>query len=44
MVAIGIGIVARTLAGGGGPVAVGLVLGVLFCAVGAGRLYVEGRR
>lgn len=44
MIAIGIGIVARTLAGGGGPVAVGLVLGLLFCAVGAGRLYVEGRR
>jgi hypothetical protein len=44
MIALGLGIVGRTLAGGGGPIAVGLVLGVLFCLVGAGRLYIEGRR
>ena len=44
MVVIGIAIVVRTLAEGGGPVAFGLVVGVLFVAAGAGRLYAERRR
>jgi hypothetical protein len=45
MVVLGIAIVARTLAAGGGPAAIGVVLGVLFVAAGALRLYAErGRR
>ena len=43
MVVIGVAIVVRTLAAGGGPIALGLVLGVLFVAAGAGRLYAERR-
>jgi hypothetical protein len=34
----------RTLAGGGGPLAVGIILGILFVAAGAGRLWAERRR
>ena len=41
MVVIGIAMVARTIAAGGGPVASGVVLGVLFCALGIGRLVVS---
>jgi hypothetical protein len=43
MVVIGVAIVVRTLAAGGGPLALGLLLGVLFVAAGAGRLYAERR-
>jgi hypothetical protein len=41
MVLVGLGLVVSTLARGGGPLAVGLVVGVLFCAVGAGRLWLD---
>jgi hypothetical protein len=44
MVLIGVAMVVRTLAAGGGAVAIGLLLGVLFVAAGVGRLYVERRR
>ena len=44
MVLIGVAMVARALAGGGGPLAVGIVLGLLFVAAGAGRLWAERRR
>jgi len=44
MVLIGIAIVARTVAEGGGATAIGILLGVLFMAAGAGRLYAERRR
>jgi hypothetical protein len=44
MVTLGVGIVVRALMAGGGPAAVGVVLGILFVAVGAGRVYVEVRR
>jgi hypothetical protein len=44
MVVIGVAMVARALAGGGGPLAVGIVLGLLFVAAGAGRLWAERRR
>jgi hypothetical protein len=44
MVFIGVAILVRTIAEGGGPVALGIVLGLLFVAAGAGRLYVESRR
>jgi hypothetical protein len=43
MVVIGVAIIVRTLAAGGGPLALGLLLGLLFVAAGAGRLYAERR-
>ena len=44
MVLIGVAMVVQALAGGGGPLAVGIVLGLLFVAAGAGRLWAERRR
>jgi hypothetical protein len=44
MVVIGVAIVVRTLAAGGGPLALGLLLGLLFVAAGAGRIWAERRR
>ena len=44
MVIIGVAMIVQAIAGGGGPLAVGVVLGLLFVAAGAGRLYVERRR
>ena len=44
MFAIGVAILVRTIAGGGGALASGLLVGVLFCAAGAGRFIVERRR
>ena len=44
MVLIGLALIVRTLAAGGGPLAAGLLLGLLFVAAGAGRLWVERRR
>jgi hypothetical protein len=44
MVLLGLAIVARTIAEGGGPLAAGVVLGLLFVAAGAGRLWLERRR
>jgi hypothetical protein len=41
MIVIGVAIVVRTLSAGGGPAALGVLLGVLFVAAGAGRLYVQ---
>jgi hypothetical protein len=43
IVAFGVAIVAVTLANGGGPAATGLWIGLLFCALGAGRLYLSYR-
>jgi hypothetical protein len=43
MIGIGIALVVSTLARGGGPFAVGVVVGVLFCALGCGRLYLQTR-
>jgi hypothetical protein len=43
MVLIGIAIIVRTLAEGGGGFALGLLVGVLFVAAGIGRLYAERR-
>jgi hypothetical protein len=42
LVVIGVAMIVRTLAAGGGAVAIGLLLGVLFVAAGLGRLYVNG--
>jgi hypothetical protein len=44
MVVIGIVILARTIAGGGGAFAFGMLVGLLFVAAGVGRLYAERRR
>jgi hypothetical protein len=41
MVLIGLAMIVRAVAGGGGPLAYGVVLGILFVAVGAGRLWVS---
>jgi hypothetical protein len=43
MVLIGIALLATTIARGGGPLAIGVLLGILFVAAGAGRLYLAGR-
>jgi len=43
MILIGIALLVRTLAAGGGPVATGVLLGVLFVAAGAARLYLQLR-
>jgi hypothetical protein len=43
MVLIGIVLLATTIARGGGPLAIGVLLGILFVAAGAGRLYLAGR-
>ena len=43
MVVVGIAIIVRTLGAGGGPLALGTILGVLFVAAGAGRLYFTWR-
>jgi hypothetical protein len=39
MVLIGIALLASTLARGGGPLATGVLLGILFAAAGCARLY-----
>lgn len=43
MVVIGLSMLVRTLGAGGGPLALGVVLGVLFVAAGAGRFYFTWR-
>ena len=43
MVLIGLAMLVSTFARGGGPLAVGVLLGVLFVAAGAGRLYIASR-
>jgi hypothetical protein len=44
LVLLGIAIVVRTIAAGGGPLAFGLLMGILFIAAGALRLALERRR
>jgi hypothetical protein len=44
MVVIGVAIVTRTVVEGGGAAAFGVLVGLLFVAAGAGRLYAERRR
>jgi len=43
MVVLGLALIVRTLAEGGGPLALGLLLGVLFVAAGLGRIWVSRR-
>jgi hypothetical protein len=44
MVLLGVAMIVRTLSAGGGPLAVGILLGLLFVAAGGGRLWAERRR
>jgi hypothetical protein len=44
MVLLGAVLVIRTLAAGGGPLSVGVVLGALFVVAGGARLYLQARR
>jgi uncharacterized membrane protein HdeD (DUF308 family) len=44
LVALGLAIIVRTLAAGGGPLAFGLLIGVLFIAAGVLRIVLERRR
>ncbi|HEU4804032.1 MAG TPA: hypothetical protein VJS87_02040 [Solirubrobacterales bacterium] len=44
ILALGVLIVIRTLAAGGGPASLGVLLGVIFAAIGGGRLYLAMRR
>ena len=43
LVLIGVALVVRTLTAGGGAAARGVILGVLFMAAGAGRLWIATR-
>ena len=43
MLGLGLAIITVTLAGGGGPLSLGVLLGVAFLAVGAGRLWLVSR-
>jgi hypothetical protein len=44
MVVVGIALIARTIAAGGGALASGILIGVLFLLAGAGRLYLSRTR
>jgi multisubunit Na+/H+ antiporter MnhB subunit len=43
IVGFGLAILIVTFANGGGPLSTGVLLGVVFCALGAGRLYLALR-
>jgi hypothetical protein len=43
MVVIGVAMLAVTLSNGGGPLAIGTILGVLFVVAGGGRLWLTRR-
>jgi hypothetical protein len=43
MLGLGIAILGLTLASGGGPLSLGILLGIAFVAVGAGRLWLVSR-
>jgi hypothetical protein len=42
-IGLGIAILGLTLGGGGGPLSLGFLMGLLFVAVGAGRLWAASR-
>jgi hypothetical protein len=44
MALVGVAVIVRTLAEGGGPVALGLIIGVLLVLAGGLRLYAERGR
>ena len=41
MIVVGIALIVRTLTAGGGALATGLILGLLFIAAGLGRIYLR---
>jgi hypothetical protein len=43
MMVIGVVLIVRTIAFGGGPTATGILLGVAFLGVGGARLYIGSR-
>jgi hypothetical protein len=43
IIGFGVAMLVLTLARGGGPLAVGVLFGLLFIALGAGRLYLSRR-
>jgi predicted cobalt transporter CbtA len=43
LVALGFAMIVVALAGGGGPLSTGVIVGLLFVAAGAGRLWVARR-
>jgi hypothetical protein len=43
MIGLGAAIVVATLVGGGGPLSLGMMLGLAFLGVGAGRLWLVSR-
>jgi hypothetical protein len=43
LLVLGVAMIVVALAGGGGPLAKGVLLGLLFAAAGAGRLWVASR-
>ena len=43
MLVLGVAMIVRALTAGGGPLAVGVVFGLLFVAAGVGRLWVANR-
>lgn len=44
ILALGVVIVVRTVAAGGGPLSIGVLLGAVFVAIGVARLYLVNRR
>jgi len=44
MMGLGVAMIAVTLSRGGGPLALGIVLGVLFILAGGGRLWAQRHR
>jgi uncharacterized membrane protein len=44
LVAVGVAILVRTLVAGGGPLAFGVLMGLLFVAAGVARLLLERKR
>jgi hypothetical protein len=43
LVGLGIAIVVSTVAAGGGPIATGVIVGLVFVAAGGARLYLQRR-
>jgi hypothetical protein len=42
-IVLGLAILAMTLGAGGGPLSIGTLLGTIFVAIGAGRLWISTR-
>ncbi len=43
-VVVGLLLLVVTLVNGGGPLSIGFLMGILFAAVGIGRLWIAGKR